>query len=193
MPHPPSDPDAPDATTEAAQGPEGEGHTVPKRRTATASEPKKGARVGVLVVIGLVTVGAALVGLVLGGMQDKGMYSKDIDALVREKSRFQGKVVRAEGTLVHGTLVKRESPCEYRFSIERNGTVVPVRFGQCIVPDTFRDLPDTEVGVTVEGKLLADNSFEATLVLAKCPSKYDMDQRAKKGESMPHAAPGRSM
>lgn len=170
-----------------------DGHTVPKRRSATASEPKKGARVGVLVVIGLVTAGAAVVGLVLGGMEDKGMYSKTVDDLVKEKSRFQGKVVRAEGNLVHGSLVKRESPCEYRFSIEKNGTVVPVRFGQCIVPDTFRDMPGVDVGVTVEGKLLADSSFEATQVLAKCPSKYEMKDRAQKGEAMPHAANGPSM
>lgn len=173
--------------------PETDGHVVPKRRSSTDAAPKKGARVGVLVVIGLVTVGAAMVGIVLGGMQDKGMYSKTIDDLVKEKSRFQGKVVRAEGNLVHGSLVKRESPCEYRFSIEKNGTVVPVKFSQCIVPDTFRDMPGMDVGVTVEGKLLADNTFDATQVLAKCPSKYEMKDRAQKGEAMPHAANGPSM
>ena len=67
-------------------------------------------------------------------------------------------------------------------------TQVPVRFPQCIVPDTFRDMPGQEVPVTVEGELLADNSFLATKVLAKCPSKYEMKDRAQKGEKMPHAA-----
>jgi cytochrome c-type biogenesis protein CcmE len=44
-----------------------------------------------------------------------------------------------------------------------------------------------DVGVTVEGEILADNSFEATSVLAKCPSKYEMKDRAARGEQMPHA------
>ena len=54
------------------------------------------------------------------------------------------------------------------------------------MPDTFRDVPDIDVGVTVEGELQADDSFEATSVLAKCPSKYEMQQRKEHGEQMPH-------
>jgi cytochrome c-type biogenesis protein CcmE len=47
-----------------------------------------------------------------------------------------------------------------------------------------------DVGVTVEGELLADNSFVASTVLAKCPSKYEMKERQGRGEQMPHAAVG---
>ena len=131
---------------------------------------------------------AAIVALVLVGMQDKGVYSKDVDVLVAEKAKFVGKPVRVEGNLVHGSLVKRESPCEYRFTIEKNGVEVPVRFQKCVVPDTFRDMPGVDVGVTVEGELLADSSLEASQVLAKCPSKYEMKQKAASGEKVPHAA-----
>jgi cytochrome c-type biogenesis protein CcmE len=94
--------------------------------------------------------------------------------------------VRAEGNLVHGSLVKRDQPCEYRFTIEKHGVELPVRFAQCVVPDTFRDVPEMDVGVTVEGQL-QDSSFEASSVLAKCPSKYEMQQRKQQGEHMPHA------
>jgi len=87
---------------------------------------------------------------------------------------------------VHGSLVKREQPCEYRFSIAKNGVELPVRFAQCVVPDTFRDVPDLDVGVTVEGELRSDDTFEATSVLAKCPSKYEMQERKQRGEQMPH-------
>jgi cytochrome c-type biogenesis protein CcmE len=152
-------------------------------RTATK------ARHGILIVSALVAGGAAVVALVLGGMKDNSIYAKSVDELIKEKAKFAGKPVRAEGNLVHGTLVKRESPCEYRFTIEKNGTTIPVRFAQCVVPDTFRDVPNMDVGVTVEGKLLADNSFEATNVLAKCPSKYEMKERQQKGEQMPHSTP----
>ena len=170
-------------------------HVVPvegRRRPSQEGEPVN-AKVGLLIVIGLVMVGAAIVGVVLSGMEDNGIYSKPVDQLVKDKAKFAGRPVRAEGTLVHGTLVKRDSPCEYRFTIENQGTEVPVSFKQCVVPDTFRDVPDMPVSVTVEGELRADNSFEATKVVAKCPSKYEMQERARNGEKMPHTAVNQPM
>ncbi len=144
-------------------------------------------RRGLFIAIPLVGAAAAVAGLVLAGMKDNAIYSKSIDELVAQRAKFAGRAVRAEGNLVHGTLVKREQPCEYRFTIEKNGVQVPVRYAQCVVPDTFRDVPGMDVGVTVEGELHSDNSFEATSVLAKCPSKYEMTERAQRGEKMPHA------
>lgn len=143
-----------------------------------------------MVLIPLVMVGAGIVAFVLMGMKDQAIYSKPVDELVANKTRFAGRQVMAEGNLVHGTLTKRDTPCEYRFTIESkdHGTQVPVRFPQCVVPDTFRDVPGMDVGVTVEGELLADNSFLATKVLAKCPSKYEMKDKAARGEKMPHVA-----
>ncbi len=163
---------------------------VRRRQRARAEEERahQGSRRGLLILIPLVMVGMAVVIFVLEGMKDQAIYSKPVDELVANKARFAGRQVMAEGNLVHGTIVKRESPCEYRFTIEKSGTQVPVRFPQCVVPDTFRDMPGQDVGVTVEGELLADNSFLATKVLAKCPSKYEMKDRAAKGEKMPHAA-----
>ena len=141
-----------------------------------------------LLVIPLVTAAAAIVAVVLTGMKDNAIYSKPVDQLLAAKAKFVGRPVRAEGNLTHGSLVKRDQPCEYRFSITKNGAELPVRFAQCVVPDTFRDVPDLDVGVTVEGELQSDDTFEATSVLAKCPSKYEMKDRASKGEQMPHAA-----
>ena len=142
--------------------------------------------VGPAIASGLAMVAAAIAGLVLTGMQDNAIYSKPVDQLLAQKAKFAGRPVRAEGNLVHGSLLKREQPCEYRFSIAKNGVELPVRFAQCVVPDTFRDVPDLDVGVTVEGELRSDDTFEATSVLAKCPSKYEMKQRKDQGEQMPH-------
>jgi cytochrome c-type biogenesis protein CcmE len=141
---------------------------------------------GVVIATGLAMGAAAIAGLVLTGMQDKAIYSKPVDQLLAQKGKFVGRPVRAEGNLVHGSLVKREQPCEYRFSIASGGIELPVRFAQCVVPDTFRDVPNIDVGVTVEGELQANDSFEATSVLAKCPSKYEMKERKQQGEQMPH-------
>jgi cytochrome c-type biogenesis protein CcmE len=165
---------------------DGETHEVPARRRREQEEPAS-FKAGLFIVIPLVMVAAAVVALVFSGMEDNGIYSKPVDQLVAQKSKFAGRPVRAEGMLVHGTLVKRDSPCEYRFTIENKGTEVPVSYKQCVVPDTFRDVPDMDVSVTVEGEIRADNSFEATKVVAKCPSKYEMQERARKGEKMPHA------
>jgi cytochrome c-type biogenesis protein CcmE len=158
----------------------------PNRRRRSDEDPERKRWMGATVAVALAMGAAGTAALVLYGMQDKAIYSKPVDDLLAHKARFLGRPVRAEGNLVHGTLVKRDQPCEYRFSIERNGTELPVRFAQCVVPDTFRDVPDMDVGVTVEGELLPNDTFEASSVLAKCPSKYDMQQRKKQGEHMPH-------
>jgi cytochrome c-type biogenesis protein CcmE len=166
-----------------------DGMAIPRRRRERDVEvDPQATRRRMLLVFPLVAAAAGIVAVVLTGMKDNAIYSKPVDQLVAQKARFQGRAVRAEGNLVHGTLVKRDTPCEYRFTITKNGTDVPVRYAQCVVPDTFRDVPGMDVGVTVEGQLLADNSFEATTVLAKCPSKYEMKERAGRGEQMPHAS-----
>jgi cytochrome c-type biogenesis protein CcmE len=137
-------------------------------------------------VFGMAASAAGLAALFLLGMKDKAIYAKPIDQLVAEKARFTGRPVRAEGLLVHGSLEKRDMPCEYRFTLQKNGTEMPVRFAQCVVPDTFRDMAGMDVGVTVEGTLPPDGPFEASAVIAKCPSKYEMKEKQKSGEMMPH-------
>jgi len=158
----------------------------PRRRRVETEQPARRRWAGLAVAIGLAMGAAAIAGLVLTTMQSNAIYSKPVDELLAGKAKFIGRPVRAEGNLVHGSLEKREQPCEYRFTITKNGVSLPVRFAQCVVPDTFRDVPGLDVGVTVEGELRPDNGFEATSVLAKCPSKYDMQQRKQRGEEMPH-------
>ncbi|MCL2722869.1 MAG: cytochrome c maturation protein CcmE [Polyangiaceae bacterium] len=179
------------AVTESREG-DASNLEVPVRARTRGShgeeEDENGARKRLLLLVPLVMAAAAIVALVLVGMQDKGMYSKPVDALIAEKAKFIGKPVRAEGNLVHGSLTKRDTPCEYRFTIEKNGVELPVRFAKCVVPDTFRDTPGVDVGVTVEGEFLSDSSLEASNVLAKCPSKYEMKQKEANGEKAPHAA-----
>jgi cytochrome c-type biogenesis protein CcmE len=141
---------------------------------------------GPAIAVGLTMGAAAIAVLVLTGMQSNAIYSKPVDQLLGDKAKFLGRPVRAEGNLVHGSLEKRDQPCEYRFTIAKNGVSLPVRFAQCVVPDTFRDVAGMDVGVTVEGELKPDSTFEATSVLAKCPSKYEMQERKQRGEEMPH-------
>jgi cytochrome c-type biogenesis protein CcmE len=159
---------------------------LPRRRRQNDEEPEGRRWVGAAIAVGIAMAAAAIATLVLTGMKDRAIYSKPVDELLANKAKFLGRPVRADGNLVHGSLTKRDQPCEYRFTIERNGKELPVRYALCVVPDTFRDVPDMDVAVTVEGELQRDDSFEATQVLAKCPSKYEMQQRKDRGEQMPH-------
>ena len=135
----------------------------------------------------LLVMAGAILTLVLITSPDAAVYSKGVDELVAEKEKLASRNVRVTGMLVKGTLKHREEPCEYRFQMQKNEAVLPVRFAQCIVPDTFRDMPGMDVEVTAEGKLASDGTFEAAHIMAKCPSKYEMKQRAAQGEQAPHA------
>jgi cytochrome c-type biogenesis protein CcmE len=163
-----------------------DGVAVPVRRRGRVVSRTPGGSSPVLVVA-LVMAAGAIVGLVLTFMKDNTIYVKPADELVKNQAKFVGRSVRVEGNLVHGSLVHHESPCEYTFTITKNDVNVPVKYEGCVVPDTFRDVPGMDVGVTVQGELQKDGTFEANEVLAKCPSKYEMKQKQAQGEQMPHA------
>ena len=136
----------------------------------------------------LLAAAGGIVALVLTSFGDSTVYSKGVDQLLSEKSRWVNRTVRVEGTLVKGTLVFREKPCEYRFDVTRASALLHVRYPSCTKPDTLRDdMP--EVGVTAEGKLQPEGDFLASNVLAKCPSKYEMKEKAKNGQMPPDYVP----
>ena len=147
--------------------------------------PKPRRNVGLLV--GLLVMVGGLLSLVLltGGSEQ--IYSVGVDTLSKEPSRYSARNVRVKGMLVKGTLTRRDEPCEYRFKLQEKGSVLAVEYPQCVVPDTFRDMPGMDVEVTAEGKLAANGSFQATSIMAKCPSKYEMKQKSMAGELAPHA------
>ena len=139
----------------------------------------------------LLVMGGGILTLVLTSFEDAAVYAKGVDELVAAKEDLASRNVRVEGILVKGSLKRREDPCEYRFKLQKNGETIDVRYAQCIVPDTFRDVPDVDVTVNAEGKLSEEGHFEAHTIMAKCPSKYEMKEQNKNGVGMPHqgAAP----
>lgn len=151
---------------------------------ATASRPRPRKELGLLVA--LLVMGGSILALVMTSFNDAAIYSKGVDEVVQHGSELASKNLRVQGTLVKGTLQRRESPCEYRFRMKKNGAELAVSYPQCVVPDTFRDVPEMDVDVTATGKLAADGHFQASEIMAKCPSKYDMKQRAAAGEKAPH-------
>jgi cytochrome c-type biogenesis protein CcmE len=130
------------------------------------------------------------VGLLLFGSNasDAFVYSKLVDEVMTRPEAFAGRELRVEGQLKPGSVLFRPEPCEWRFVIEKAGKELPVEFPQCVVPDTFRD--NMGISVTVQGKLKQGGAgFLANQVVPRCPSKYEMQQRKKNGEVMPHTTP----
>jgi cytochrome c-type biogenesis protein CcmE len=137
-------------------------------------------------------LGGAVALLLFGsGASDAFVYSKLVEEVTAKPQEFRGRELRVEGDLKQGSLKFAEDPCEYRFEIGKPGQELPVRFPECIVPDTFKD-GVVGLKVTVQGKLTDNGYFLANEVIPKCPSKYEMNERAKTGESVPHAMPTRS-
>lgn len=141
-------------------------------------------KIGIIVAL----LGGA-VGLLLFGSSasDAFVYSKLVDEVMTKPKEFAGRELRVEGQLKPGSIKFREDPCEWRFVIEKAGKEMAVEYPQCVVPDTFRD--GMGISVTVQGKLTGGGGFLANQVVPRCPSKYEMQQKKKNGEVMPHAAP----
>lgn len=77
---------------------------------------------------------------------------------------------RVNGKVATGTIERMADGRQVKFTIvdKEGGATLPVDFAG-IIPDTFVDDAD----VVVEGNRRADGVFEATTLLAKCPSKYE--------------------
>ena len=148
--------------------------------------PKKKGNLGLL--IGLLVMVAGVLVLVFTSFKGAAIYSLGVDQLVKEQARYNQRTIRVKGMLVKGTSSRRDEPCEYRFKLQEKGVVLAVQHPSCVVPDTFKDMPGMDVEVQAEGKLADDGkTFVSTAIVAKCPSKYEMQQKSKMGEVAPHA------
>jgi cytochrome c-type biogenesis protein CcmE len=159
---------------------------VPAVAHPVAARSPSRRNVGLLVAV--LAMAAGIVALVLTSFEDAAVYSKTVEQLLAERERLEGRNVNVTGALVPGSLRHRSQPCEYRFTMEGGDRRLDVRYAQCVVPDTFRDVPGVHVDVTVVGRLVEEGYFEAKQIMAKCPSKYE--EQRKNGQVVPHASPG---
>ncbi len=173
----------------ALQEAEAEAAAVPAVAQAPREEepkPKPKRNIGLLV--GLLVIDAGALVVVFSSGKDAAVNSVGVDQLMKDPSRYKDRSVRAKGMLVKGTLARRDEPCEYRFKLIENGSVLDVHHPACVVPDTFKDMPGMDVEVQAEGRLADDGkTFVSNNIIAKCPSKYEMKQKSMAGELAPHA------
>ncbi|MBN1656396.1 MAG: cytochrome c maturation protein CcmE [Deltaproteobacteria bacterium] len=137
----------------------------------------------------VVLLGGAVAFLIFGSQaSDAFVYSKFVNEVLVKPEAFIGRELRVEGNLEFGSVKFRQDPCEWRFALTSTGSSssnsLPVRFPQCVVPDTFRD--GMGITVTVQGSLQDDGWFVANQVIPRCPSRYEMDERRQEGFIKPH-------
>jgi cytochrome c-type biogenesis protein CcmE len=117
----------------------------------------------------LVILGLAFAGLMYSTLSEGTEYYKHVDEVMRDPGAWQGKRLQLHGFVVDHSILRKPDTLDYRFEVQSNGTVVPVRYSG-IVPDTFKGGSE----VVLKGRLDANGfTVEPNGVMAKCPSKYE--------------------
>ena len=127
------------------------------------------------IVAGLLIVGAVSY-LMVSGIDDTMVYYYTLSELKEKKSDLAGVDLRIHGHVSSGTIrIDRElSQVDFLVMEKKTTHTLPVTY-QGIIPDTFKDGAE----VVVEGTYQADrHHFQATVLMAKCPSKYEEAQTA---------------
>lgn len=123
-------------------------------------------------------VGAGAAVLFYSSMSEAEYY-KHVHEVLEEPERFHKKSLKIHGFVEAGSIEERvaEQSTKRTFILEYEGQRIRV-FHEGPKPDTFRDLSE----VVARGTLVQrDGEFvlEATELMAKCPSKYEENQRSK--------------
>lgn len=122
-------------------------------------------KIGAAIVVILATMGW----LAFTGIRDSKAYFVTVTELAQmPPAEAQARSLRVSGDVVPGSI--RKGARETDFKISQGGRVLPVSYiGTDPLPDTFVD----NAQAVAAGRLLANGSFRAEGVQAKCASKYE--------------------
>jgi cytochrome c-type biogenesis protein CcmE len=115
---------------------------------------------------GLVVILAAIGLLVAQGAKNSMVYYITVSELKAKGPESSHRGLRVSGTVVPGTIEQQD--LVLRFQMTDGTDAVPVTY-RGVVPDTFAENGQ----VVVEGNLGPQGVFEASFLMAKCPSKYE--------------------
>ncbi|MCP4601500.1 MAG: cytochrome c maturation protein CcmE [Proteobacteria bacterium] len=124
--------------------------------------------------LSVILIVGAFAYLVLSSFGESMIYYKTVDELLSESSRFAEQLVRINGVLVNGSVRQKAGTNQYRFQISKRGKVLDVEYAG-ILPDAMQDGRE----LVVQGILKTDrNTFYASEILTKCPSKHEARAQA---------------
>ena len=124
--------------------------------------------------LGAAVIAAGLIYLVTTGFQQSAATHLTLSSLLQEADSrdLRGQRFQVGGsTVLPGSIEWDEYHSRPEFTITDGQRTLKVRYtGHAVLPDTFRD----EAQVVLEGEYdAADEIFEAQVIFAKCPSKYE--------------------
>jgi cytochrome c-type biogenesis protein CcmE len=111
--------------------------------------------------------------LIFTGVSESGVYYLKIDELKTRAPSIYNQKVRVSGNVVEGS-IKNDINGKLEFKISDGNNYIHVNYSG-IIPDIFND----GVEAVVEGSYKPDNTFDADLLLAKCPTKYESEDSLK--------------
>jgi cytochrome c-type biogenesis protein CcmE len=123
------------------------------------------------ILLGAFIVLAAIGGFAYYSLQGTQQYFLTLAEMKSKGDLATKQSVRVGGNLAPNTTAIDTKLVSAKFTLTDGTITQPVDY-KGILPDTF----EKSTQVIAEGKLGSDGVFHATLVLAKCPSKYDPSQ-----------------
>jgi cytochrome c-type biogenesis protein CcmE len=128
-------------------------------------------------ILSVLIVGTALGALLFTTMAESASFYKEVHEVMPTPDAWYGKNMNLHGFVVDGSIAKRTNSnggLDYRFQIENGGHKVTATYSGT-VPDTFK----AGAEVVLTGTLGPDGfQVKRNGVTAKCPSRYDPDQKA---------------
>lgn len=122
----------------------------------------------VAIAVGVILV--AVVYVLITGMRDTMVYYYTVSEVAAQQDKLTGEPLRVAGKVVPGSIDTDSTGLVHKFVIEEGGKSMPVVYRD-IVPDTFQDNAEA----VVEGAFDEHGTFQATFLMAKCPSKYEAE------------------
>lgn len=110
---------------------------------------------------------AAIGGLIYMGVRGSSMYYMTVAELKAQADTVYGDKIRLGATVLDGSIQSGPDGVT-NFVVTDGANTLPVSYGGSL-PDTFEDGAE----VVLQGKMTPSGTFEASSLLAKCPSKYE--------------------
>lgn len=123
-------------------------------------------------VLGSLVVALGVIALVVLGVRQSSARHMTLDQLITVPlESATGRIQLAGCTVVPGSIQWDEYRHRPAFTITDGERQIEVRYtGNAVLPDTFQD----RAQVVMEGRYVPESArFEAEVVMAKCPSKYE--------------------
>ena len=122
--------------------------------------------------VGALVVATGLFYLFLTGFQQSYSLHMTLQTLAEKGDELEGRRIQLGGsTVVPGSIAWDKYHSSAEFDIIGGERTLHIRYvGNAVLPDTFKD----KAMVVLEGQYhTAQRTFDAEVVFAKCPSKYE--------------------